>query len=67
MNSLKPHQQRVVDEKCELDDKREKLIAFRKTDVFASLPWQEQERLIAQTSAMTTYSAILGDRIANFD
>ena len=37
---LAPHQQRVVDEKQELDEKREKLGAFKNTDLFASLPWQ---------------------------
>ncbi|MPS99508.1 MAG: hypothetical protein E2581_13545 [Pseudomonas sp.] len=63
---LAPHQQRVVDEKQELDEKREKLGAFKNTDLFASLPWQEQERLNTQAHVMTMYSAILGARIAAF-
>lgn len=63
---LAPHQQRVVDEKQELDEKREKLGAFKNTDLFASLPWQEQERLNTQAHVMTMYSAVLGARIAAF-
>ena len=61
-----PHQQRVVDEKRELDVKREKLGAFKNTDLFASLQWQEQERLNTQAHIMTMYSAVLGERISAF-
>jgi len=63
---MQPHQQRVVDEKRELDEKREKLGRFKNSDVFAELMWQEQERLNTQAHIMTMYSAILGERIANF-
>jgi hypothetical protein len=63
---MQSHQQRVVDEKRELDEKREKLGLFKNTDIFASLPWQEQERLNTQAHIMTMYSAILGERISNF-
>jgi hypothetical protein len=66
MTQLAPHQQRVVDEKRDLDDKREKLGNFKNTDLFASLPWQEQERLNTQAHIMTMYSAVLGERIAAF-
>ena len=66
MTQLAPHQQRVVDEKRDLDDKREKLGNFKNTDLFASLPWQEQERLNTQAHIMTMYSAVLGERIADF-
>lgn len=64
--SLQPHQQRVVDEKLELDTKREKLGEFKQTKLFAELPWQEQERLNTQAHIMTMYSAVLGARIASF-
>lgn len=64
--SLQPHQQQVVDEKAELDEKREKLGAFRNTVLFISLPWQEQERLNTQAHIMTMYSAVLGERISAF-
>ena len=63
---MQPHQQRVLDEKKELDEKREKLGEFKQTDRFAALPWQEQERLNTQAHIMTMYSAVLGERIANF-
>jgi hypothetical protein len=59
-------QQRVIDEKAELDAKRERLGAWKNTDAFAALPWQEQERLNTQAHLMTAYSAVLGERIANF-
>ncbi|MCB2071194.1 MAG: hypothetical protein KDF67_17045 [Ottowia sp.] len=63
---LQPHQQRVVEEKRELDEKREKLGAFKHTPAFEKLPWQEQERLNTQAHIMTMYSAVLGERIAAF-
>ncbi len=63
---FQPHQQRVVDEKNELDEKRKKLGEFKNGDVFPRLPWQEQERLNTQAHVMTLYSAVLGARIAAF-
>ena len=63
---MQDFQKRVVDEKTELDEKREKLGAFKNTDAFARLPWQEQERLNTQAHIMTMYSAVLGERIAAF-
>jgi hypothetical protein len=63
---MAPHQQRVIDEKAELDAKIEKLATFRTLGVFASLPDSEQERLVRQHSCMTEYSGILGERIAAF-
>lgn len=66
MNKYLPHQQRVIEEKQELDTKREKLGEFKNTDMFLSLPWQEQERLNTQAHVMTMYSSVLGERIRNF-
>lgn len=63
---MQPHQQRVIDEKQELDARREKLGEFKNTDLFLALPWQEQERLNTQAHIMTMYSAVLGERIAHF-
>lgn len=57
------YQERVIIEKRELDEKREKLGMFKNTDKFASLPWQEQERLNTQAHLMTAYSAVLGARL----
>jgi len=65
---MQPHQQRVVDEKTELDDKREKLGAFIQTNpIFGKLDEAERERLVRQHSCMTEYSDILGERIAAFN
>ena len=63
---LAPHQQRVVDEKRELDDLREKLMAFSSTPIFHGLAESDQIRLERQAVAMRSYSEILGERIAAF-
>lgn len=63
---LAPHQQRVVDEQRELDDKRRALDAFLfspKADVLGD---EERDRMLAQADAMSVYSKILGMRIAAF-
>lgn len=63
---MQPHQQRVVDEKFELDGRLEKLTIFMDGDIFDGLPEEEQDRLERQFAAMTDYSAVLGERIAAF-
>ena len=64
---MQPHQQRVVDEKTELDGKLEKLNAFIDgSDIFAGLPEDERTRLRKQAGFMKGYSDILGERIAAF-
>lgn len=64
---LKPHQQRVVTEKAELDEKVGKLDAFVLSEEFADLVgFDEMCRLINQLHTMKQYSAILGERIAAF-
>ena len=63
---IEPHQNRVIEEKADLDLKREKLGQFKNTATFYRLPWQEQERLNTQAHIMTMYSAVLGERIAAF-
>lgn len=64
--SLAPHQQRVVDEARELDERSAKLEAFFVTPIFQSLPKDEQDRMARQFDAMALYSSILKERIANF-
>lgn len=61
-----PHQQRVIDEKTELDERLKRLAAFFGTHVFASLPLEEQDRLARQKQHMDAYSNVLGERIAAF-
>jgi hypothetical protein len=63
---LQPHQQRVVTEKAELDEKLAKLLAFFQTPIFAGLSEAEQTRLRNQARFMDGYSAVLGERIAAF-
>lgn len=54
---------RMITERRELDEKRERLGAFKSTGIFRALPWQEQERMNTQAHLMTAYSAVLGARI----
>lgn len=65
---LEPHQQRVVDEKAELDARLSKLTALVCSENFASIvPGKaERTRLITQEGFMQQYSDILAARIAAF-
>lgn len=66
---LQSHQQRVVDEKMELDTKLEKLLAFigaGSGKIFQTLSTEERERLTSQARIMREYSDILADRINAF-
>lgn len=63
---MEPFQQRVIDEKAELDAKIDALESFMTTKVFRELDRAEQRRLFIQSSVMDAYSAILYDRICNF-
>jgi len=63
---MEPHQQRVVEEKTELDDKRSKLLSFFNTDLFRGLDQAEKDRLRTQHGIMGIYSDILNQRIAAF-
>lgn len=64
--NLLPHQQRVVDEKTDLDEKLVKLNGFFETEMFGGLDEAEKELLIRQAGHMEAYSAVLGERIAAF-
>ena len=64
---LQPHQQRVVDEKTELDKKANALSGFiGNSPIFETLDAAEQERLKQQNDVMWQYSEILAARIAAF-
>lgn len=63
---LQPHEMRVVSEKKELDSKLDKLTEFHKSETFAKLPADEQDRLTRQAVVMGQYSGILAERIAAF-
>lgn len=64
---LKPHQQRVVDEKAELDERLQKLDAFTRTPTFDRLDGNERSLMLSQAEAMLRYSKILGARIEAFN
>lgn len=65
--TYQPHQQRVVDEKAELDLKRQNLETFLlKSPIYNTLAMSEKLLLIEQERVMTLYSEILGKRIAAF-
>lgn len=63
---LQPHQERVVAEKAELDDKIAKLEAFLRTDTYLKLDTDESIRLKDQHRFMIGYSNALARRIAAF-
>ena len=65
---MQPHQQRVVDEKTDLDEKLSKLRTFcsQINGIFDSLPTEEKRRLTEQEGHMASYSDVLARRIAAF-
>lgn len=60
------YQQRVIDEKAELDERLVKINKFFATGTFAELPQDEQDRMQRQAKVMKRYSEILGQRIDAF-
>ena len=66
VNGLQPHQQRVVTEKEDLDEKLDKLKKFILGSIFPTLPAEEKKRLNYQYDVMEKYSGILGERISAF-
>lgn len=66
IDHLPPHQQRVIGEKVQLDDKIEKLAAFSYTEQYKALSDEKRCLLCDQHAAMMQYADILGQRIAAF-
>lgn len=66
VDHLLPHQQRVIGEKTQLNDKVEKLATFVNGTSFPDLSEADARQLLAQLAAMREYLAILNDRIAAF-
>ena len=66
-STVPPHQQRVLDEKQDLDLRIARLDEFmRRNPTFTTLDAPERDRLEIQLDLMRDYSGILGERIANF-
>ena len=63
---MKPHQQRVVDEKSALDEKISKLVEFMDSDASEVLSLNEEDDLEEQLEYMQKYSEVLGHRISKF-
>ena len=64
---MEDYQQRVVDEKNELDTKAKALSEFIGNGVtFEAIDPEEQERMKLQNDIMWQYSEVLGARIAVF-
>lgn len=65
---MKPHQERVVDEKRELDEKADRLRIFLETagDDGRNVDPAELSRLRVQHAIMDAYCAVLAERIAHF-
>lgn len=64
---MEPHQQRVVDEKAELDEKINKLDEFvNHSTIYPNLEMKEKMNLTLQLLYMQSYSRVLGDRIEDF-
>lgn len=65
-NKMLPHQERVITEKKEIDERGDKLEQFILSEKFGTLPVAEQERMKRQLEIMGKYSEVLGERIAAF-
>lgn len=63
---LQPHQERVVQEKVDLDMKISKLDNFFHGEVYPFVADDEQKRLMRQFGYMKDYSNVLTERIAAF-
>lgn len=61
-----PHQERVVTERDELQEKLTKLVSFYNGKIFAGLDESEQSRLTRQRAFMEGYYNVLNERIAAF-
>lgn len=61
---MEPHQERVIAEHEDLEDKREKLANFLRGKIYQGLPDAERAALSRQFAAMGAYSQALRDRIS---
>jgi hypothetical protein len=66
LQNLQPHQLRVIEEKRELDERRQKLGDFLSSPNFFKVPEPERSLLKHQVYAMAELSSILGQRIGSW-
>lgn len=61
---MKPHVERMINERTQLNEKIEKLDAFISgNETFSTLPEEEKYDMVLQLDAMNLYSKILAHRI----
>jgi hypothetical protein len=63
---MQPHEQRVVEERDELQTKTRKLGEFLETQTYSNLPYEDRKLLNIQHATMQAYSEILNTRIGRF-
>ncbi len=63
---LQPHQQRVIAERADLQERLDKLTLFINTQAFLGIQYAEQRRLIRQQGLMQELRDVLDERIAAF-
>ena len=63
---MQPYEQRVMDEKAELDARLERLRAFISGETFSALDGLQRDLMARQAAYMSAYSQTLGERIATF-
>ncbi len=64
---MKPYQQRVIDEKSDLESRIDKLSTFIESDVFVfEVDQEQQDLLLIQLSTMRSYNLILDLRVQKF-
>lgn len=64
---FKPHEQRVIQERNDLNEKIQKLDDFiERNDLFKELPSRDQELMTSQYNVMLQYVRILNERIGRF-
>jgi hypothetical protein len=63
---VEAHQERVLEERTQLNDRLVKLDSFLYTEKFNCLSMDDQDLLITQQAIMEQYLDVLDQRIANF-
>jgi hypothetical protein len=63
---MEAYQQRVIDEKAELDDKLVSLIAFIGSPIYNKMDERGKDLLVQQSHIMLSYSHTLAARIGTF-
>ena len=66
-SGIPPHQQRVLDEKRELDERLSAGRLHSGQPLYRQLPTSEQDRMARQSRPWLPYSGVLAERIEAFD